>query len=123
MQEGDNAADVVGLRNALERLHPKDELASGVRLGETRHIGLDHTGRHRIDADPTGAKQRGKPFVRPALFRDRNFAAGTLFIGIVGISYLASLALLTPYLQRLMNYPIVLPGSSWGLAGLGRWFR
>jgi hypothetical protein len=44
----------------LERLHPKDELASGVRLGEIRHIGLDHTGRHRIDADPTGAKQRGK---------------------------------------------------------------
>jgi hypothetical protein len=33
-QEGDNATDVVGLRNALERLHPKDELASGRRLGE-----------------------------------------------------------------------------------------
>jgi hypothetical protein len=30
------------------------------------------------------------------LFRDRNFAVGTLFIGIVGISYLASLSLLTP---------------------------
>ena len=28
------------------------------------------------------------PFVRPALFRDRNFAAGTLFIAVVGLTYL-----------------------------------
>src|SRR5256885_3397733 len=60
-----------------------------------------------------------QPFVRPALFRDRNFAAGTLFIAIVGISYLASLALLTPYLQRLMNYPIVTAGLVMGPRGLG----
>ena len=60
-----------------------------------------------------------EPFVRPALFRDRNFAAGTLFIAIVGISYLASLALLTPYLQRLMNYPIVTAGLVMGPRGIG----
>ena len=60
-----------------------------------------------------------EPFVRPALFRDRNFAAGTLFIGIVGVSYLASLALLTPYLQRLMNYPIVTAGLVMGPRGIG----
>jgi MFS transporter, DHA2 family, multidrug resistance protein len=59
------------------------------------------------------------PFVRPALFRDRNFAAGTLFIAIVGISYLASLALLTPYLQNLMNYPIVTAGLVMGPRGIG----
>ena len=29
-----------------------------------------------------------EPFVRPSLFRDRNFAAGMLFIAIVGITYL-----------------------------------
>jgi len=44
-----------------------------------------------------------EPFVKPALFRDRNFAAGTLFIFIVGVTYLASLALLTPYLQSLQK--------------------
>src|SRR5919202_842180 len=54
------------------------------------------------------------PFVRPALFRDRNFAAGVLFIAIVGITYLASLALLTPYLQNLMDYPIVTAGLVMG---------
>jgi MFS transporter, DHA2 family, multidrug resistance protein len=60
-----------------------------------------------------------EPFVRPALFRDRNFAAGMIFIFIVGITYLASLALLTPYLQSLMNYPIVTAGLVLGPRGLG----
>ena len=38
-------------------------------------------------------------FVNPLLFLDRNFSVGMLFIFIVGITYLASLALMTPYLQ------------------------
>jgi DHA2 family multidrug resistance protein len=59
------------------------------------------------------------PFVRPALFRDRNFAAGMVFIFIVGVTYLASLALLTPYLQSLMNYPIVTAGLVMGPRGIG----
>jgi DHA2 family multidrug resistance protein len=60
-----------------------------------------------------------EPFVRPALFRDRNFAAGLVFIFIVGVTYLASLALLTPYLQSLMNYPIVTAGLVLGPRGIG----
>ena len=60
-----------------------------------------------------------QPFVRPALFRDRNFSAGVLFIGVVGMTYLASLALLTPYLQNLMGYPIVTAGIVLGPRGLG----
>ena len=60
-----------------------------------------------------------EPFVRPALFRDRNFAAGMAFIFVVGVTYLASLALITPYLQSLMNYPIVTAGLVLGPRGLG----
>jgi DHA2 family multidrug resistance protein len=60
-----------------------------------------------------------EPFVGPALFRDRNFAAGLLFILIVGVTYLASLALLTSYLQSLMNYPIVTAGLLMGPRGIG----
>jgi DHA2 family multidrug resistance protein len=59
------------------------------------------------------------PFVRPALFRDRNFGAGMVFIFLVGVTYLASLALLTPYLQSLMNYPIVTAGLVLGPRGIG----
>jgi DHA2 family multidrug resistance protein len=58
-------------------------------------------------------------FVRPVLFRDRNFVAGLVFIFIVGVTYLASLALLTPYLQSLMNYPIVTAGLVLGPRGIG----
>jgi DHA2 family multidrug resistance protein len=60
-----------------------------------------------------------KPFVRPALFRDRNFTAGTLFIFVVGLTYYASLALQPPYLQNLMNYPVVTAGLVLGPRGIG----
>jgi len=58
-------------------------------------------------------------FVNPKLFLDRNFSVGMLFIFIVGVTYLASLALLTPYLQTLMGYPIVTAGLVMGPRGLG----
>ena len=60
-----------------------------------------------------------EPFVRPSLFRDRNFVAGLLFIAIVGLTYYASLALQPPYLQDLMNYPIVSAGLVMGPRGVG----
>jgi DHA2 family multidrug resistance protein len=58
-------------------------------------------------------------FVNPKLFLDRNFTVGMLFIFIVGITYLASLALMTPYLQTLMGYPVVTAGLVMGPRGLG----
>jgi DHA2 family multidrug resistance protein len=58
-------------------------------------------------------------FVNPRMFLDRNFSVGVLFIFIVGITYLASLALLTPYLQTLMGYPVVTAGIVMGPRGLG----
>ncbi len=60
-----------------------------------------------------------EPFVRPALFRDRNFSAGVLFVAIVGLTYYASLALQPPYLQDLMDYPIVTAGLVIGPRGVG----
>ena len=60
-----------------------------------------------------------EPFVKPSLFRDRNFAAGSLFVAIVGLTYYASLALQPPYLSNLMNYPIVAAGLVLGPRGLG----
>src|SRR5271168_4118548 len=60
-----------------------------------------------------------EPFVRLSLFRDPNFTAGVLFISIVGLTYYASLALQPPYLQNLMNYPIVSAGLVLGPRGVG----
>jgi MFS transporter, DHA2 family, multidrug resistance protein len=58
-------------------------------------------------------------FVNPSLFLDRNFSVGMIFIFIVGITYLASMALMTPYLQTLMGYPVVTAGLVMGPRGLG----
>jgi DHA2 family multidrug resistance protein len=58
-------------------------------------------------------------FVNPRLFLDRNFSVGMLFIFIVGVTYLASMSLLTPYLQTLMGYPVVTAGLVMGPRGLG----
>ena len=59
------------------------------------------------------------PFVKPSLFRDRNFSAGMVFIVIVGLTYYASMALQPPYLQELMNYPVVTAGIIMGPRGVG----
>ncbi|MDB5594757.1 MAG: EmrB/QacA family drug resistance transporter, partial [Hyphomicrobiales bacterium] len=58
-------------------------------------------------------------FVDPRIFKDRNFSVGMLFIFVVGVTYLASLALMTPYLQTLMGYPVVTAGIVMGPRGLG----
>jgi len=60
-----------------------------------------------------------RPFVRPALFRDRNFTAGTIFVAVVGLTYYSSLALQPAYLQDLMNYPVVTAGIVMGPRGVG----
>jgi DHA2 family multidrug resistance protein len=60
-----------------------------------------------------------KPFVRPSLFRNRSFAAGMFFIVIIGLTYYASMALQPPYLQELMNYPVVSSGIIMGPRGVG----
>jgi DHA2 family multidrug resistance protein len=59
------------------------------------------------------------PFIDPALFRDRNFVIGTILIFIVGVVLLATLAMLTPYLETLMNYPVLTAGLVLAPRGFG----
>jgi DHA2 family multidrug resistance protein len=58
-------------------------------------------------------------FVSPALFKDRNFVTGNLFIFIVGVVLFATLALLPPLLQDLLNYPVVTTGLVTAPRGAG----
>jgi DHA2 family multidrug resistance protein len=59
------------------------------------------------------------PFVAREMFLDRNFSLGQLLIFGVGGILLATLALLTPYLERLMNYPVLTAGLVLAPQGLG----
>ena len=58
-------------------------------------------------------------FVDPKIFADRNFLTGTIFIFIVGIVLLASLALLPPMLSIIMGYPTVTTGLVMAPRGVG----
>ncbi len=60
-----------------------------------------------------------KPFIDPQLFRDHNFRVGIMLIFVVGVILLASVALLTPYLQTLMGYPVLTAGLILGPRGIG----
>lgn len=60
-----------------------------------------------------------KPFLEPAMFRDRNFATGLVFIFVVGIILLASLALLPPMLSRILGYPVITTGMVMAPRGVG----
>jgi MFS transporter, DHA2 family, multidrug resistance protein len=59
------------------------------------------------------------PFIDPTLFRDRNFVIGIMLIFIVGVVLLATLAILTPYLETLMNYPVLTAGLVLAPRGVG----
>jgi len=59
------------------------------------------------------------PFIKPRMFRDRNFSAGVLLMFVVGAVLLASMALLAPYLQNLANYPVSTAGLVMAPRGVG----
>jgi DHA2 family multidrug resistance protein len=60
-----------------------------------------------------------RPFIDPRLFGDRNFATGLVFIFIVGVILLATLALITPFLQSLLGYPVLTAGLVMAPRGIG----
>jgi MFS transporter, DHA2 family, multidrug resistance protein len=60
-----------------------------------------------------------KPFISPAIFRDRSFSASLVLIFIVGVILYATMALMPPFLQNLLNYPVVTTGLLLAPRGVG----
>ena len=60
-----------------------------------------------------------RPFLDPRLFTDRNLVAGLVLIFVVGIVLLATMALLPPFLQGLMGYPVLTTGYVLAPRGVG----
>ncbi|WP_274626601.1 DHA2 family efflux MFS transporter permease subunit [Arvimicrobium flavum] len=58
-------------------------------------------------------------FIDPKIFTDRNFVTGLIFIFIIGIILLASMALLPPMLSRLFNHSTTLTGLVMAPRGVG----
>ncbi len=60
-----------------------------------------------------------QPLIRPALFKDENFASGVMLMFMVGIFMVSSLALMTPWLQILSHYPVQTAGLLMAPRGFG----
>jgi MFS transporter, DHA2 family, multidrug resistance protein len=63
-----------------------------------------------------------KPFIEPALFRDRNFSTGLFLMLSLGVMLFSSLALLPPFLQNLLGYPVITAGLVIAPRGVGTMF-
>ncbi len=63
--------------------------------------------------------QTKHPFLSPEIFLDRNMLTSLFFIFFVGIILLASMALLPPYMQNLMGYPVLDVGLLMAPRGMG----
>lgn len=58
-------------------------------------------------------------FLDPRIFTDRNFVTGLVFIFVIGVILLASLALLPPMLARIYGYPTITTGLVMAPRGVG----
>jgi DHA2 family multidrug resistance protein len=60
-----------------------------------------------------------RPFVQFALFKDRNFLTGCIFMGVMGLVLYSTMALSSPYLQNVIGYPIITAGVLLASRGCG----
>jgi len=63
-----------------------------------------------------------KPFIEPGLFADRNFSVGVLLMFLTGIMMFSGMALLPPFLQGLLGFPVITAGLVMAPRGLGTMF-
>src|SRR5262245_18966298 len=60
-----------------------------------------------------------RPFIDQRMFRDRNLVTGLTVMFMMGIILLGTLALLTPFLQQLLGYPVLSAGMVLAPCGMG----
>src|SRR5450631_2430713 len=60
-----------------------------------------------------------KPFIQFALFKDKNFIGGCVFMAVMGLVLFSTMALASPYLQNVIGYPIITAGLLLASRGCG----
>jgi len=63
-----------------------------------------------------------KAFIEPALFADRNYATGLFLMLTLGVMLFSSLALMPPFLQNLLGFPVITAGLVLAPRGVGTMF-
>ena len=62
------------------------------------------------------------PFIRFEVFRDRNFTTGVIFMAFIGVALFGTMALVSPFMQNIIGYPITTAGWLLGTRGIGTLF-
>jgi DHA2 family multidrug resistance protein len=60
-----------------------------------------------------------KPFIQFAIFKDKNFVGGCVFMTVMGLVLYSTMALSSPYLQNVIGYPIITAGILLASRGCG----
>ena len=60
-----------------------------------------------------------KPFIQFALFKDKNFVGGCVFMAVMGLVLFSTMALSSPFLQNVIGYPIITAGLLLASRGCG----
>ena len=63
-----------------------------------------------------------RPFIELRIFRDWNFSIALIFMFLIGIILLTTMALVTPFIQNLLGYPVLASGYLLGMRGIGTFF-
>ncbi len=107
------AMGLAGLQLMLDRGETQDWFGSTEIIVETVLAGLGFYlfVVHMLTAE--------KPFITPAIFKDRNLSAGLVMMFAVGMVLLAVSALLAPWLQTLGGYPVEAAGLIMAPRGIG----
>ena len=71
-----------------------------------------------ISSSPTASPPSGRSS-RVRIFRDWNFSIALVFMFLVGIILLATMALVTPFIQNMLGYPVLSSGYLLGTRGIG----
>lgn len=60
-----------------------------------------------------------RPFIQFAIFKDRNFIGGVIFMTVMGLVLFSTMALSSPFLQNVEGYPIMTAGLLLASRGCG----
>jgi DHA2 family multidrug resistance protein len=107
------AVAIGSLQLALDRGEQLDWLESNEILAEfiIAAVGFYYFLAHSFTTD--------KPFIQFALFKDRNFVSGCVFMAVMGLVLFSTMALSSPFLQNVIGYPIITAGLLLASRGCG----
>jgi len=60
-----------------------------------------------------------RPFIQFAIFKDKNFVGGCIFMCVMGLVLYSTMSLSSPYLQNVVGYPILTAGLLLATRGSG----